>query len=299
MKYTVPKIIKEKQAKKESREKFWKVFLIEGGLFLLTSLLAIVSAFELNRLAQSKKFYLPATPLQSFLFALLFVVFFVLIFVTYKKAGKLKPAIYKGFFLIISFWGIMAILNLFLPVFVAVLVAGILIALWLERQVVWMHNGLMSLGLAGIASFFGLGFTPSVAVAFLLISSVYNFIATYKTKHSALIEKEMMENKIVLGFIIPKDLKRFKDKLKELKPNGNFMILGGGSVVFPSLLAVSVIPSGLLKALIIVLFSFFGCLLGHYIFTKEPKGKAEPTPTLQPITLFSIIGYLITMLLPS
>ena len=46
MKYTAPKIIKEKKAKKETQKQFWKVFFIEGGLFLITSILAVVSALS-------------------------------------------------------------------------------------------------------------------------------------------------------------------------------------------------------------------------------------------------------------
>jgi presenilin-like A22 family membrane protease len=290
MNYRAPKVIREKKAKKQANIKFWKVFFIEAGLFLLTSILAIASAFELNKL----KIYLPKTSLQDFLFSFLFVTFFVLIFISYKKAGKFKEIIYKGFFIITVFWGGMTVLNLFLPAFGAILIMGVLITLWLKFPSVWVHDTLMILGLAGAASFFGLGFTPSVVVALLLIFSVYDFVAVYKTKHMVLMAKEMIEKKVILGFIIPKEIKYFKDKLKEVKPGGNFMILGGGDVVFPSLLAVSVIPSGFLKALIIVLFSLVGSFFSYWLFsTQEEK---SPIPALPPVALFAIIGYFITLL---
>ena len=189
-------------------------------------------------------------------------------------------------------WGGLTVLNLFMPVFVAILVMGILIALWLEFAKVWVHDVLMVLGLAGAASFFGLGFTPSVVVALLLIFSVYDFIAVYNTKHMVLMAKEMIDKKVILGFIIPKEIKYFKGKLSEIKPGGNFMILGGGDVVFPSLLAVSVVPSGVLKALVIVLFSLAGSFFSYWLFMKEK----EPIPALPPIALFAIIGYLLTLL---
>ena len=300
MKYTVPKIIKEKKAKKEASIKFWKVFLIQGGLFILASLLAIVSASRLNKLAKIGKAYLPTTTWQDFLFSFLFVMFFVLIFVLYrnKKANKLKEVIYKGLFIIIVFWGGMTVMNLFLPVFVAVLIMGIFIVLWLEIPTVWVHNILMILGLSGAAGFFGLGFTPSIVVALLLIFSAYDFIAVYKTKHMILMAKEMIEKKVILGFIIPKEVKYFKDRLAQIKgPNGypgNFMILGGGDIIFPSLLAVSVIPSGFLNSLIIVLFSFLGSLVSYWLFVQQTE--KDPIPALPPIALFSIIGYLITLL---
>ena len=85
MKYIEPKIVKVKKAKKEDQIKFWKVFSFEGGLFLLTSLLAAVGGFELNRMAENREVYLPKTSLQDFIFSFIFITFFVLIFVVYKN----------------------------------------------------------------------------------------------------------------------------------------------------------------------------------------------------------------------
>ena len=59
------------------------------------------------------------------------------------------------------------------------------------------------------------------------------------------------------------------------------MILGGGDVVFPSLLAVSVIPSGFLKALIIVLFSLAGSFLViGCLPRRKKKSQFRPCPRL-------------------
>ncbi|MCX6721994.1 MAG: presenilin family intramembrane aspartyl protease [Candidatus Staskawiczbacteria bacterium] len=307
MKYTEPKIIKQRKQKKEAVINFWRIFSIQGGLFLLTSILAVFSAFKLNKLVQTKEIYLPATSWQDFLFSFLFVTFFIIVFATYKKAGKFKEIIYKALFIISVFWGGMTILNLFMPVFMAVILMGILIIFWLERPSILVHDILMILGLAGVASFFGLGFSPAVVVALLLIFSVYDFIAVYKTKHMVLMAKEMIEKKVIFGFIIPKEFKFFKDNFKNVKPGrvarasrgagapnlGNFMILGGGDVVFPNLLVASVIPFGIYKALVIVLFSLIGCFMSYWIFSNQDK--KEPMPALPPIAFFSIVGYLITL----
>ncbi|KKP93138.1 MAG: hypothetical protein UR98_C0009G0016 [Parcubacteria group bacterium GW2011_GWA1_36_12] len=298
MRYKPPKNIKEKKARKEFQKQFWKIFAIEGSLFLITSILAIVSGFQLNKLVKVQKIYLPTISLQDFLFSFLFVTFFVLLFVSYKKAGKFKELIYKGLFIITCFWGSMTILNLFMPVFGAVLIAGFLIAMWLEFSLVWVHDILIVLGLAGAASFFGLGFEPSIVVILLVIFSFYDFIAVYKTKHMVAMAKEMIDKKVILGFIIPKEIKYFKDSLSRVKPGGNFLILGGGDVVFPNLLAVSVVPFGFLKALIVVIFSLLGSLFSYYLFInqKGPKGYPEPIPALPPVALLAIMGYFITLL---
>lgn len=294
MKYRLPRNIKEKRVKIRVRKEFWRIFAIEGGLFLITSVLAVVSAYQLNKLVKVQKIYLPAISLQDFLFSFLFVTFFVLLFISFKKAGKFKELIYKGFFIITCFWGGMTVLNLFIPAFGAVLIMGFLIAIWLNSSIVWVHDILIALGLAGAASFFGLGFEPSIIVILLVIFSFYDFIAVYKTKHMVVMAKEMVEKKVILGFIIPREIKYFKDKLDKVKPGGNFLILGGGDVVFPNLLAVSVVPFGFAKALIIVLFSLIGSLFSYWIFTNQ-KNK-EPIPALPPVALLAIVGYFIVLL---
>jgi len=295
MAYKPHKIIREKVVKKENQKQFWKVFFIEGGLFLFTSVLSIISAFELNKLIKTKELYLPVASWQDFLFSFLFVMFFVLIFVLYrnKKVNKFKEIIYKGLFSVIVLWGGMTVLDLFLPVFGAIFIMGVLIVLWLEFPSVWVHDILMVLGLSGAASFFGLGFTPSVVVALLLIFSVYDFIAVYKTKHMIAMAKEMLDKKVVLGFIIPKEIRFFRDNFRNVKPGGNFIIIGGGDIIFPGLLAVSIVPQSFLKALIIVIFSLSGLFFSYWLFAREK----EPVPALPPIALLSIVGYLITILL--
>ena len=296
VKYKAPKNIREKKSKINARKEFWIIFLIEAGLFLITSVLAVVSAFELNKLVKAQKIYLPKLSLQDFLFSFLFITFFVLLFISFKKASKFKELIYRGFFLITCFWGGMTVLNLFMPAFGVVLIMGILIIMWLEVPTVWAHDILITLGLAGTASFFGLGISPSIVIMLLVIFSFYDFIAVYKTKHMVAMAKEMIDKKVILGFIIPKEIKFFKNGLDKVKPGGNFLILGGGDIVFPNLLAVSVVPFGFLKALIIVLFSLIGSLFSYWIFINQ-KNK-EPIPALPPVALFTIIGYFVALLLP-
>lgn len=293
MAYKPHKIIREKAVKKENIKQFWQIFSIEAGLFLLTSVLALACAFKLNKLIKIKKIYLPAISLQDFVFSFLFITFFIFLFVFFKKAPKFKELIYKGFFILAVFWGGMTVFNLWVPVFGSVLAMGALIIVWLEKPSVWAHDLLMFLGLAGAASFFGLGFEPSVVVVLLVVFSFYDFIAVYKTKHMVKMAKEMIEKKVIMGFIIPKKFSYFKQPLNEVRPGGNFFILGGGDVILPNLLAVSVVPSGLLKALIIIVFSLGGSFFSYWLFAKQKE--KEPIPALPPVALFAIIGYFISL----
>ena len=114
MKHKEPKIIRQKKSKIKAKKEFWRIFALEGGLFFITSVLSVLSAFQLNKLIQIKKIYVPGISLQDFLFSFLLVTFFVLLFISFKKASKFKELIYKGFFLMICFWGGMTVLNSFI-----------------------------------------------------------------------------------------------------------------------------------------------------------------------------------------
>lgn len=107
--------------------------------------------------------------------------------------------------------------------------------------------------------------------------------------------KEMLQHKAIVGFIIPQKLSDFSTQLKKVKVGGKFLILGGGDIVFPLILAVSLIPQSTLHALIIAFFSVIGLFAGFLIFISQ-KTRA-PMPALPPIALFSILGYLLTKVL--
>ncbi|MEI7424514.1 MAG: presenilin family intramembrane aspartyl protease [Candidatus Staskawiczbacteria bacterium] len=299
MKYQIPKTIKDKKIKRETSINFWKSFLIPGGLFLLMSLLSIISAFQLNKLVILKQFYLPSTSWQDFLLCFLIIVFLISVLFFYKKSGKLKELICKGLFIVPIFWGGMIVLNLFLPVFVSLFIVGGLIAIWLESPTVLVHNTLILLGLAGVSCFLGLTFNHSIIIALLLFFSVYNFIAILKIKNIDLIIKEMLGAKAILGFIVPKELDNFKGKLKQIKPGVNSVIINGGDIVLPILLTVSMIPFGNIKVLIVLLFSLIGYFFSYWLSVNQEKYMDNPETgfVLPPIALFVIIGYFITLFL--
>jgi presenilin-like A22 family membrane protease len=72
------------------------------------------------------------------------------------------------------------------------------------------------------------------------------------------------------------------------------MILGGGDLVLPLLLIASVAGQNILRSIIILVFALLGLLVMHLIFIKL---KSRPMPALPPIAAFSILGYLISLLI--
>jgi len=273
----------------------WRIFIIEAFLFSLTLVLGIITAFEISKLLEVQKIPLPTISFWDFSFSFLLITLFILFFVSLKKLKRVKGVIYKGFFVLVVFWAGIILLSLWLSDIPAIIIMGLLMFLWFKKPSVLIHDVVIILGLAGAASILGLSFDPKVVIVLLVIFSIYDFIAVYKTKHMIKMAKEMIEKGVILGLVIPIKILDFRKSLKEVKSGGKFLILGGGDVVFPLLLAVSLISEGILNSFIVALFALFGLFVSYWLFISQKT--RQPIPALPPIALFSIIGYLITRLI--
>jgi len=268
-KYRAPKTIREKTAKKEFQKNLLKFFLLRGGIFLFAGLIATYSAFKLNKSFEILPKSLPQDILIFILFSAAMSLFFWID--KNKKLSKLKDKIYKGIFSALVFCGGVIFLNLFLPIFGAVIIVGVLIIIWFRIKIIWLRNLLLILGIGGMAGFFGLNFGPSVILALLLLFSVFDFIAIYKDRRFALSERESG-----LYFY--------------------FADLGAGAVFLPNALAAAAVSASLVGAIVVILFSLAGLFFGCWIFLNQKLYKEkDPAPALPPIALFSIIGYLVAL----
>lgn len=286
---------KQKKLKTISFIQPWRIFAIEAFLFFITSILGIITAFKLSKFLKIQEITLPTISLWDFISFFLLITLFILFFTFFKKFKKGRGVIYKGLFVLAVFWGGAILLSLWLSDIPAMVVMGLLIFFWFKKPRVYIHNLVIILGLAGAGSILGLELNPKIVIVLLVIFSIYDFIAVYKTKHMIKMAKEMIERGAILGLIIPLKISDFKEDLKEVKLGGKFLILGGGDVVFPLLLAVSLVSEGILNSLIITLFALIGLSVSFWLFISQKT--RQPIPALPPIALFSIIGYLITRLI--
>jgi presenilin-like A22 family membrane protease len=282
----------KKQTEVISAQNLWKVFIIEAFLFCLTLGLGITAAFRINKILE-----IPVSQVSFWQFILYFLLatLLILFLVKFLKFKKGKRIIFKILFVVAIFFAGLIFLECWLPEPIPLLFLFLLFFWWWKFPSVFNQDILMILGMAGAGSALGLSLTPEVVITLLIIFSIYDFIAVYKTKHMVEMAKEMVESKAILALIVPPNISRFKESLKEIQFGGNFLILGGGDVIFPLLFCASLIPFGILNSLIIAIFSLIGlfasfCLLFH-------QKIRQPIPALPPIALFSIIGFLITRLI--
>jgi presenilin-like A22 family membrane protease len=227
---------------------------------------------------------------SDLLFSLLFILFIIFVL----KSKRIKNIIVKTLFILATGLGGILTIGVWQSKFIALLSIVFLIFAWLKTKSILIHNLLLILGMAGIGSAMGLRIEPLTGVIILIIFSFYDYIAVYETKHMVKMAKEMTEQGAVLALIIPQKTSGFKASLKEVRPGGEFLVLGGGDITFPLLFSVSLIPSGIINSIIVAIFSLFGLLSSFLIFIT--RKERHPIPALPPIALFSIIGFLITLI---
>jgi len=155
------------------------------------------------------------------------------------------------------------------------------------------------------------GFKPWHALMLLLLISVYDMIAVWKSKHMITLAEFQTNSKVFAGLLIPytrkkeKQEKRIKvtkaEKIIPAKQEVHNAILGGGDIGFPLMFAGVVMKDmmlqhtellGFLITLIIPICVSTALLI---LFMKSQKGKFYPAMPF--LTIGCLIGYGIVLLL--
>lgn len=173
-----------------------------------------------------------------------------------------------------------------------------------------IHNLTELLIYPGLAAIFVPLLNIKWMIILLLLISVYDMYAVWKSKHMVRLAKYQIQNlKIFTGFFLPyltnkslaklKNLKKFKDiKIKDVKEKTknirvSLAILGGGDVAFPLIFAGIILREfSFIHASIIALTATLSLLFLFVIAKKEKFYPAMPF-----ITAGCLIGYLIILAL--
>lgn len=285
--------------------KYFNIFWKEALLFTLTQILGIFVAVRLSKVLEILEAELQPVSFANFIIYFIIITLVILAFLKISKKGS--GVLLRIFFILAIFSGLDILFSTFIIEPGATILAAGLIVLRFIRPTVLLHNLIVIGGLAGIGGLLGLTISPRDAIILLIILSVYDVIAVYKTKHMVKMAREMIKKRVILGIIVPEKISGLqasmadveKDKIparKVLKPGrvGRFMILGGGDLALPLLLIASVVNRSIWHSIIILVFSLLGLLVMHLIFIKL---KSKPMPALPPLALFSILGYLVSLLI--
>lgn len=177
---------------------------------------------------------------------------------------------------------------------------GFLTFLKVKKRNVIVHNCTELLIYPGFALIFLPLLNWMAATLLLLLISVYDVIAVWKTKHMVKLAKfQIKKLKMFTGFFIPyvrgeeieKLRKLKKSRKKKLKIKADVAVLGGGDIAFPLLFSGTLFISfGFLASLISVIFSTLG--LAFLLFTAE---KHKPYPAMPFITAGCLLSLAIIL----
>ena len=207
---------------------------------------------------------------------------------------------WKGLFFISVFLTISLALGVFMPTEYAFILAFAIAALKLYKPNLFIHNIAQVLMYSGIAILLVPLFDIIWIVALLLVISVYDIYAVFKSKHMVKMALFQTKSKLFAGITIP--LKKAK-KVKGKKIKVKEAIIGGGDVAFPLLFAGVVMESlmksatlsmglAFLKVLIIPIIVSLALL---FLLIKGKEGKFYPGMPF--ITTGCLIAYAIVSLI--
>lgn len=224
-----------------------------------------------------------------------FILAFAIIFILMKYKWKIVIRVWFFFVILLALAVSVNAMLLYSPLvrtsICALIIAAPLAFFKIFRPNTFVHNITELLIYPGIAAIFVPILTPISMIALLILISIYDMWAVWKSGIMQKMAKFQMEEiKIFGGFFIPSvskkvkgEIKRVKDKykgkkipkkFKEKKFKVNLAILGGGDVVFPIITSgVFLRAYGFVPALLII----FGALLGLlFLFSITKKGKSYP-----------------------
>lgn len=206
-----------------------------------------------------------------------------------------------------KFWYFLSILMTLIIAFsaftkeiIALVLAIILALLKIFKPNILTHNLTEIFMYGGLAAIFVPVLNIFSITILLLLISVYDMIAVWKTKHMISMAKFQTKSKLFAGLLVNYNTKRSNEKInkinsksKTVKQESNRQaILGGGDIAFPLMFSGVILKTfGFIPALITSLTAAIALLFLFFIAEKKKFYPAMPF-----ITAGSLLGYLIILL---
>jgi len=189
-----------------------------------------------------------------------------------------------------------------LDVVTALLVGGIFGVALAAVKFFWddMKNAAAIISSAGVAALFGfsLGFLPTTL--FIILLSIYDYIAVFKTKHMIEMARELSTRQLSFAVTAKQLPDRKPNEKREVYVDramreGERLDLGTGDLSVPAMISVSAYslgPNGLIYALAIAT----GSTISIYLLLKFVAKQRVFLPALPPICLGGMLAFLLVKL---
>lgn len=185
----------------------------------------------------------------------------------------------------------------FIPSIFAIVLAIVLAIFKVIKPNIYVHNVTEIFIYGALAAIFVPILNLFSVVILLILISIYDMIAVWRTKHMISMAKFQTKSKMFTGLLIPYDIPKQKPipkgtKTKPVKIQIKEAILGGGDIAFPLLFSGVILKLyGFLPALVI---SFFAALALFFLFVIAEKKKFYPAMPF--VTAGCFLGYLVLKL---
>ena len=271
-----------------------KSLFSELTTYLLVQLFGLFSAKRILGLPDIKEQITSQEPISfwQIIIAIALATLFILVFLRIFKKGTF----YKIFFGILFFLGSFFTLNIWLPALPSLVLTILLFYLYQHFSYIIFHNLIIVLTIIWAAILLGLTIPGWQIVIILLILSVYDMIAVWKTKHMVKMFTGLAQKGVILALVMPARSRFLLQKVPDFKPHPDdlrqkFLFMGTGDFVLPMVLAVSVLLENIWGSILIIIGALFGLVFIHFVFLKKQR---RPLPALPPLAGGAIIGWLIS-----
>ncbi len=212
---------------------------------------------------------------------IIFFTGFLLLFMLFFKGAKL----FRLMELFVLFTASVIVFASFIPEMAFTFTIYLIALRLLFPKNVLIRNVAAVISIGGVGALIGVSLGVMPVLVFLILLSVYDFIAVFKTKHMVTLAKGITGKNLAFTVAIPTEEHQFE--------------LGTGDLVLPLVFAVSVMKAGqhlgyplyLVPALMVLAASLIGLLLTiNYLQTRI--GKA--LPALPPQAILMIAAWLLS-----
>ena len=274
----------EEEEEREEKRASIALFIGMGSFILLTQIIALLLAAPFD-LAGVTAFQNPDDPLNPIIFFIFIIAFTAFILVVLRFGGKRLVYFVMLAAVTITIYYVMAVL---IPYVVIPEVCTLALALILFKYPEWYvldATGLIIGG--GAAAIFGISLGILPVLLLLIILAVYDAIAVYKTKHMVSLAESVIDLRMPVLFVLPRNWSFSLIKGDEME-DGFFM--GLGDAIIPSVLVVSSFVTYELAT------PTWGALVGTlagYAVLSTIAGRGKPHAGLPFLNSGAILGFAI------
>lgn len=212
----------------------------------------------------------------SYIYLTVAIIIATLIALLLARLQALK--LWKFWFFVSVTLTLLIAFGAFLPELIALLLALILALLKIFRRNEFIHNFTELFIYAGLAGLFVPILNLTSVIILLVIISLYDMVAVWKTKHMISMAKFQTKAKIFAG-------------LHLTYSKGKEAILGGGDIGFPLMFAGVALKAGFYHALLVIIFTTIALSLLFFFSRKNRFYPAMPF-----LTIGCFTGFLVSLI---